>query len=114
MTEGIPDRSGIGDLHRLLEEGVGVVHAVRAEQAEHRRAIASLELAIAALIATIGELATARRADRELLQKILEACTREAGGELQAVLRHLEAAITTMGRDVRIILAAVEPPPPPG
>ena len=71
-------------------------------------------VAIAALIAVIGELVAARRADHEVLQRILEACTREASGELQEALRQMAAAIADLGRDVRAILVAVEPRPPPG
>jgi hypothetical protein len=114
MTEGTTGRPAIGDLHSLLEEGVGVVHAVRAEQAGQRREIASLELAIAALTAVLHELVAARRADHEVLRRILEACTREASGELQEAIRNMAAAIATMGGDVRAILAAVGPRPPPG
>jgi hypothetical protein len=113
MTDGTIGRSAIGDLHSLLEEGIGVVHAVRAEQAEQRREITALELAIAALTAVIHELVAARRADREVLQRILEACTREASGELQEAIRQMATAIATMGGDVRAILAAVGPRPPP-
>jgi hypothetical protein len=112
MTDRIADRPAIGDLHHLLEEGVGVVHAVRAEQAEQRREITALELAITALAAILGELVAARHADREVLQRILEACTREASGELQEAIRQMATAIATMGGDVRAILAAVGPRPP--
>jgi len=113
MTDRIADGAALGELRRLLEEGIGVVHAVRAEQAGQRREIATLELAIAALTALIGELVAARRTDHEVLRKILEACTREASGELQEALRHMAAALAEMGRDVRAILVAVQPPPPP-
>ena len=114
MTEGTTGRAGNGDLYTLLEEGVGVVHAVRAEQAGQRREIAALELAVAALTALIGELVAARRADHEVLRRILEACTREASGELQEALRHMAAALADLGHDVRAILVAVGPRPPPG
>ena len=113
MTDRIADRSATSDLHHLLEEGVGVVHAVRAEQAEQRREITALELAITALAAILGELVAARHADREVLQRILEACTREASGELQEAIRQMATAIAAMGGDVRAILAAVGPRPPP-
>ena len=113
MTEGTTGRPGIDDLHRLLEEGVGVVHAVRAEQAGQRREIAALELAIDGLTAVISELVAARHADQEVLRRILEACTREASGELQEAIRQMATAIATMGGDVRAILAAVGPRPPP-
>ena len=113
MSEGIASRSAIGDFHSLLEEGVGVINAVQAEQAEHRREITALELAITALTAVIHELVAARRADREVLQRILEACTREASGELQEAIRQMVTAIAAMGGDVRAILAAVGPRPPP-
>ena len=103
----------MSDLHRLLEEGVGVIHAVQAEQAGQRREITALDQAITALTAVIGELVAARRADREVLQRILEACTREASGELQEAIRQMATAIATMGGDVRAILAAVGPRPPP-
>ncbi|MDO9711772.1 hypothetical protein [Paracraurococcus lichenis] len=114
MAESGPGHATLGDLQCLLEEGVGVIHAVQAEQAGQRREIASLELAIVALTAVVGELVAARRADHEVLRRILEACTREASGELQEALRHMAAAIADMGRDVRAILVAVEPRPPPG
>src|SRR4051794_39549616 len=113
MTERIADRPATGDLHRLLEEGVGVIHAVRTEQVGQRRELPSLELAIAALTAVISELTAARRADHEVLQRILEACTREASGELQEAIRQMATAIATIGGDVRTILAAVGPRPPP-
>ena len=113
MTEGTTGRPGNGDLYTLLEEGVGVVHAVRAEQAEQRREITALELAITALTAILGELVAALHADREVLQRILEACTREASGELQEAIRQMATAIAAMGGDVRAILAAVGPRPPP-
>ena len=104
----------MSDLHRLLEEGVGVIHAVRTEQVGQRREIASLEQAIAALTAVVGELVVARRTDHEVLQRILEACTREASGELQEAIRQMATAIASMAGDVRAILAAVGPRPPPG
>lgn len=114
MSEGIVGRSASSDLHRLLEESVGVIHAMRTEQAGQRRELAALEQAVAALTAVIGELVAARRADQEVLQRILEACTREASGELQEAIRQMAMAIATMSGDVRAILAAVEPRPPPG
>ncbi len=114
MTEGTTGRPGNGDLYTLLEEGVGVIHALRAEQAGQHREIASLELAIAALTAVIGELVAARRADHEVLSRILEACTREASGELPEAIRHMAAVIAALGIDVKTILAAVGPRPPPG
>ena len=104
----------MSELHQLLEEGVGVIHAVRAEQAGQRREIAALEQAIAALAAVLGELVAARRADHEVLRRILEACTREASGELPEAIKQMAAALATMGGDVRAILAAVGPRPPPG
>ena len=51
---------------------------------------------------------------RQGLRKILEACTREASGELQEALRHMAAALVDLGHDVRAILVAVQPQPPPG
>ena len=73
----------------------------------------ALMTAITALTAVIHELVAARRADREVLQRILDACTREASGELQEAIRQMATAIATMGGDVRAILAAVGPRPPP-
>ena len=44
---------------------------------------------------------------------IRKSCTREASGELQEAIRQMATAIATMGGDVRAILAAVGPRPPP-
>jgi hypothetical protein len=84
----------------LLDEGVGVFYEVKAQVAELAAAVAGNEAAIRALQVTAHEMLRARTADREILGKILEACTREGGGELTEAIRHIEACVARIDTTV--------------
>ena len=96
-------------IERLLDEGVGVFHAVQAGQAAQRKGIADLELAVVALTQVVREFLDARAADREMLREILKACTRDGGGELAETIKHMEAAISRMAFELRALHDALAP-----
>lgn len=86
---------------------------VRAELGTVRAAVDDNALAIASLTAVIRELMAARRADREVLIKILEACTREGDSKVADAIKHIEAGVGVLVEDTRAIREAVIPPARP-
>jgi hypothetical protein len=101
----------MSQIEKLLDEGVGVFYEAKAKIAEQGEKIVSLELALSVLTQTIRQLLEARRSDREIMMKILAACTREGGGELAEAIKHMEASIGLMSADLRAIREAVVPKP---
>lgn len=97
----------------LLDEAVAQILQMNAKLDGYEEKLGSLEEVVSIQTQAIRQLAEARRSDREILNKILEACTRESGTELKDALKHIEAAIGAMAKDVRVIANAVVEPTKP-
>lgn len=105
MTKEIPlTRAASDDFASLCQE-------VRTELVAARDEIAENRLAITTLTDVLRQLIAGRRSDREVLNLILEACTREGSTEIADAIRHIEAGVTVLVADMKAVREAVVPAP---
>lgn len=93
----------------LADEAVALMHGLDDKVAKLRDAVVSNELVIAAQTAVIRELLAARRSDREILDKILEAATQKSDGKVGDALQHIESILVSMAGDMRVVRERLAP-----